>query len=277
MGKFIQFLLSLLFIFSSAQIFAEEVDTTKTLENEKLSVMQGSASPWSLQFNLSYLGSSLDTPFSEYAPNPQNDAVPPRVTMSGTFSARRRISDKISAGLGSGLQVDTPFHHPQNLTVSNPTLDLSWSAWDLYWISSLMFYTDPIWKNYGYSQTFTQSVYGLFWTQDPWSLGAQAGYNYNFFSKPNDYQLLESLGLYPFLEYRIRKGVVFRHSFSINQMHFANSSQWVESPLTASTSIGFAIHRIIYFSPYLFYSINDISKLKTKEISIGISCNFNLF
>lgn len=101
---------------------AEQAEETK---NNRMKTEEGSKSPLSGQFNLTYSGSSLDHPFSEYAPNPGGLEVPPLVTLSGTVSARYRIDKKTTTGVGTGVTTQTPFQGPKNTTVANPYLDIA--------------------------------------------------------------------------------------------------------------------------------------------------------
>lgn len=91
--------------------------------NARMKAVEGSKSPYSGQFNITYSGSSIDHPFSKDAPNPGQLPVPPLVSISGTVSARYRFDKKTTMGVGTGI-LNQGF---KTTSVSDPYADIAHS------------------------------------------------------------------------------------------------------------------------------------------------------
>src|SRR4051812_36410724 len=73
-----------------AQPAASDNEETK---NARALALEGSKSPWSGQLQLTYLGSSLNHPFSDELANPSHQDNPSPVSLSGIVAVRYRFND----------------------------------------------------------------------------------------------------------------------------------------------------------------------------------------
>lgn len=246
---------------------------------DSISVRAGSLSRWSLQWILNYSGPSIDTPFSSWAPNPNNDPVTPRVQLAGSLSGRYRENKFISYGLGAGLQVDTPFHNPQNFSLSNPSVDVSISSDNQRWLSifSWMYYTDPVYKNLYYQSNFAISISTRQQLLENWYWGLQWGGSLNSLTRSQNYQVTATLGIYPSVDYQLNSRTSLRTSLGFSNYQLGAENQWVNNKLSQTLGVSFVTSRNLYLYGYaLFYPLSN-NDMNMKASSLGISVTYNLF
>lgn len=246
------------------------------VENDKLSVMIGAPTPWSAQLNFSYLGSSLETPFSKWAPNPLSESPAPRVVLYGTLSLRKKIDSVSSFGIGSGFQIDTPFHHPENPSVANPNLDYSFFANNQMTTISYSIVTDPIWKKYGSHSFLSFSQYYIFYQTEQWGLGNSLGISQNFYTQPTNDKITQTIAIYPFIEWRASSQLTFRQSFTTGIQFYNQFQQGHRMMTSGNTSLGYTLREKLYIAPYIYYSLEKIKNLNLQNTVLGLSFSWNL-
>jgi hypothetical protein len=96
-------------------------------QNNRQKTLQGSKSPFSLQFQLQYNGSSIIHPLAQEVPNAGHLVPAPTANLTGTFSGRYRLDPQTTVGLGGGITTYTPFQGPSNTSVANPYTDIAHS------------------------------------------------------------------------------------------------------------------------------------------------------
>lgn len=257
------------------------IPSARASENTYLDTRAGSLSPWSLQFLMNYSGASLETPFSSEAPNPAQDLVAPRVQLGGSVALRYRASPSLSYGLGTGLQADTPFHGAQNSSLSNPLLDISWfdKSKNLFVSSSILLYTDPVYRNYFYHSNFALSIstHQQFLNWPQWGWGAQLGLARNFFDSNQGYQLESSIGVYPSLDYQMSDALSLRSVLTLGSYQTITSAEWKPSKLSQTLGLGWIPQRDIFLYSYILFYPSPLAELNSKESSIGFSLTLNVF
>lgn len=97
-------------------------DVDQEITNAKLRAESGSKSRYSLSFTANYNGGSLSKPMSKDRPNPTNDPLVPKTSMSGDFGGRYRIDKNQSLSATLGYSLERPFHEAERGQVSNPSL-----------------------------------------------------------------------------------------------------------------------------------------------------------
>ena len=181
------------------------------MNNKRMQTLEGSKSRWSGQLQFNYSGSTFNHPFSREAPNPGHSVPPPVVTLDGTFSARYRIDDKTTAGLGSGVTTQTPFQGPKNTSLADPYVDVakSYKVGPIYNRSDLQF---TVWTNhqyhsdYGYRQGVSLTNESFYEFPIGLTAGVALELDYNVFAEgdyPKDQQPLWDVAFDPYFEYSI--------------------------------------------------------------------------
>ena len=260
-------------------------------QNNRMRALEGSKSPWSIQLQLSYAGSSLVHPFSELAPNPANDTPPPVVKMSGLVQGRYRISKAQSVGFGAGLSAETPFQGIKNTSISDPYADYAYSITSGSYHNRTDFaaqiYTADDETKYGYSSGYSLSNDSL-WSfgKTGLTVGLSAAIDYSTFGNSNAiagdlkrYQQDYDFNFYPFAEYSITKRVNFRsvvgaqYTHTLDQADFTFHRKKIYE--TAGLGVSWTDDVFTYF--FVKFYPSPLNQINSEDTSVGFSAIINMF
>jgi hypothetical protein len=282
-------LLLFLTIFFGGFALADDDDSTN---NNRMKTEEGSKSPFSGQFNLTYYGSSLDHPFSKYAPNPGNTEVPPLVTLSGTVSARYRFDRQTTAGLGTGVTTQTPFQGPKNTTAANPYVDVAHSFVLFGWLHNRADYQITLWTEeqlhteYGQQLGFTfldesytelgRLTVGLAFEVDLNSFSGDARYNNAAVHRS---QVSWDVYPEPYFEFVLGKHLNLRSVVGIEWDHnraLAGTFDLYGPRVYQTLGLGISLGEAVFLYPYLKgYPYSGTFGVKTT--TVGLNAIVNLF
>ncbi len=261
---------------------------SQELQNNRMKTLEGSRSRWSGQFNLTYSGSSIAHPFSGEVPNPGNQVPPPLVTFSGTVSARGRIDDKTTLGLGTGILTQTPFQGPKNTSVADPYMDLAHS-FNLGPIHNRADFQSTLWTNnqyydvFGYrfgftllNESFYQFKFGL-------TVGFVLQIDYNIFADGSQYdssqQTQYDLYTDPYFEYKLSKRLNVRSVVGIASLHNRNLNgtfAFYHPDVYQTFGLGISCTDSVYIYPYiLLFPISG--NITSQSTLVGFNAIINLF
>jgi hypothetical protein len=263
-------------------------------ENNHLKTLDGSQSPFSGQFNITYNGSTISHPFSADAPNPGGQVPAPLVVLSGTVAVRYRFDKTTTMGVGTGVTTETPFQGPKNTTLADPYIDVART-----------FYIDKVrnrvdfqvtdWTDHQHNDDFGYRL-GLTFSDQiiyPLPSGLTLGFfleiDYNFFSGDAKYatatatpgvlgsQIQWDIVTDPFVEYRINKTFNLRTAFgiaSLNKRNLANDFALAHPSVYETVGVGMQLLPDWFIYPYFQYFPGNISSNNTVT---GFSTIVNLF
>jgi hypothetical protein len=263
-------------------------------ENNRMKTLEGSKSPFSGQFNITYQGSSLSHPFSADAPNPGGFTPPPLVTMSGSVAVRYRIDKNTTMGVGTGVTTETPFQGPKDTTVSDPYMDIARS----YMIGKVHNRADfqaTFWTNDQYHNDLGYRV-GLTATNESshlFSFGLTVGFllelDYNFFSGSAQYatttatagvlgnQVQWDLITDPFFEYALSEQVNLRTVIGIQSINLRNlASDFAFTHPTVYETLGVGVQILPAWFIYPFVQFFP-SQMASNNTVVGFNTIINLF
>lgn len=255
------------------------------IRNARLKTLDGSKSPFSGQFNLGYSGASIQKPWSDEVPNPGNEQPPPLSTLSGTVSARYRMDPRTSIGVGTGLQVFSPFNKFTGFSISDPYLDLgrSYKLGPIQGRSSasVTFYTNDQSRNeFGYRWGFGVSNEAFY--EFPFGLltGLSLSGTFNTFADGNYPgqvgQPAFSFNAAPYLEYKINDTFNLRSvtGFQFYKFQGAAGFPLTRIPVYQTVGLGIAATDSMFFYPYIRYFFR---RLTTADTTFGFTAIINLF
>ena len=253
----------------------------QTHAEDRLEVLSGAPSPWSMQFILNYSGPSVEMPLDKYAPNSAHDPVPPRVILSGSMALRYRISPNKSLGLGTGVQVDTPFHNPQNFSMTNPTVDYSVISEDksMFQLLTAMSYTDSVYSKLGYSTNVAYSLSSSWkiFDSEKWKVNLQFGGSHNFFQMDNVFQIEDSFGLYPSLDFAFASNWSLRTVSAFSAFRFRGTSDWIWSRFSQTLGAGWIWNKDLFLYGYVLFYPSPFANMQSHDSSLGLSVVVNLY
>jgi hypothetical protein len=268
--------------------------------NNREKTLEGSKSPFSLQFNMTYSGSSINHPFSADVPNPGNQVPPPLATLSGTFSGRYRIDDKTTVGLGAGLTTYTPFEGPKNTSVSDPYVDIA-RSYKLGPIHNRADFQNTLWTDnqnnslgWRYGLTLTNEAFYEF----PFGLtvGGLLEVDYNFFSGAAKYQgvippnVAANIGtsgtfqenqmkydLYtdPYFEFALSDRVNLRSVIGIPWYHTESTVGFLKGQSVYQT-LGVGVQVIQPWFIYVYVQAYPYQQLTSSSTTFGFNTIFNI-
>jgi len=266
-----------------------ETTPALTIKNERLRALDGSSSPWSGQFNLSYSGPSINKPFSAEAPNPGKVVPAPAVSMSGTFSLRNRLDPTTTAGVGTGVGTETPFQGPRNTRMSDPYMDLARRIS----IGPVMVRAGISAKQYtsyryrvlnGYRSGmsfFSDTVYEI-------AEGATIGMIFNGFANSfydskqykRSGQMETQFYLDPTFEYRFNSTLNFRTMTAITYLHTRDMSprfKYRRTPDFQQLGLGITAAQGLYFNIYAKLFPFGGDPVTADNTTLGMNMIVNLF
>lgn len=265
-----------------------ESDETK---NARMKAVEGSKSPYSGQFNLTYSGSSLDHPFSNKAPNPSNFADPPLVTLAGTVSARYRIDKKTTTGIGTGVTTQQPFQGPKNTTVADPYADIARSfRWGPIQnradFQVTLFTQDQLHNQYGQNFGFSAVDEAFYEFDFGFTMGLALEIDGNTFSGDAKYandairagQVSYDIYPEPYFEYVLSKRVNLRSVLQVGFEHNRTQQSMVfNGPKVGQTfGVGISAADWLFLYPYL-RGVPYSGTFGAKTTTLGMNAIINLF
>lgn len=261
------------------------------MRNKRMQTLEGSKSPWSGQFQLQYVGSTLSHPFSKEAANPDGEVPPPVVTMQGTFSFRYRIDKDTTVGLGTGIATQTPFQGPKHSTMADPYVDIA-RSFTLGPIHNRADFQFTHWTNYqyfhdlGWREGFTlldESFYEF-------SFGLTAGlaleYDWNSFAgRPNQYdedvkmnQTVYDLMYDPYFEYALNDMFNLRTVIGIIDYHNRNEPalRYDHPQVYQTLGLGISATKSVFVYLYGKFVPYAGKQITTNDSTFGFSTIINI-
>jgi len=261
--------------------------TADANQNNRMKTLEGSTSRWSGQFNMTYSGSSVSTPFSGDVPNPGNQVPPPLASLSGTMSARARLDAFTTMGLGTGITTQTPFQGPKNTTVADPYVDIA-RSFKLGPIKNRADFQTTLWTNsqyfsqYGYrfgmtalNESFYQFPFGL-------TVGLALQLDYNLFAAGNyDPSQQTQYDLYtdPYFEFVLSKVFNLRSVIGIGSLHTANlggALSFIHPDVYQTMGVGISIADAVFVYPFVqFFPFSG--NVSSQSTLVGFNAIVNVF
>jgi hypothetical protein len=253
--------------------------------NARMKAVEGSKSPFSGQFNITYSGSSVNHPFSKEAPNPGQLPVPPLVSISGTVSARYRMDKKTTAGVGTGV-LNQGF---KTTSVSDPYADIAHSfRWGPIQNRADFQFTlwtqDQLHKGYG-QQLGLSAVDEAFYE---WSFGLTTGLAFeidvNTFSGDSKFDAVSagqvSYDIYPepYFEFKLSNRVNLRSVLQIGFEHTRNlsSMKFTGDRVGQTFGVGISATDWLFLYPYV-KGVPYSGTFGVKTTVVGLNTIINLF
>jgi hypothetical protein len=265
---------------------AEEKDIDSEITNSRLRASTGSKSRLSVQTDFSYSGGSVFKPLGPTRPKLSPGPISERNTkVTGNISAKYRLNENNHLNLGTGVGVIRPGFSGQEMQVENPYLSYSnlFGREETQHVlsASLLKYTSKELVDssaLAYEASFYYT-YLLNLSKSGWQTGVVFVYSHEIYSKyteVNSEDTLNTLGLYPFVEYEFNPTYSFRTvyrgmGFYSNRKNY-NDYVWDEA--TQSLGIGVTLTRDIYLYPNLQWVWRDIRLDKT---NVSLVANINFF
>ena len=268
---------------SNSQTKAPEVT-----QNNRMKVLLGSKSLWSGQLNFTYLGSSISHPFNALAPNPGNQVPPPLVTLSGIVSARYRLDDKTTLGLGTGLTTQTPLQGPKNSTIADPNVDIA-HFFSLGPFQDRLDFLLTLWTNsqynrdYGYRFGVTALNELFYVTNFGLTAGLAIQMDYNLFDTSKQYdtsqQIQYDFFFSPYFEYQLSSKVNLRSVINFGALHNVNLGgkfAFYTPSISQTFGVGIIASNSLFVYPFIqFFPFSG--NVTTNTILVGANTIINLF
>jgi hypothetical protein len=253
--------------------------------NARMKAVEGSKSPYSGQFNITYSGSSVNHPFSKEAPNPGQLPVPPLVSISGTVSARYRLDKKTTMGVGTGV-LNQGF---KTTSVSDPYADIAHSfRWGPIQNRADFQFTlwtqDQLHKGYGQNLGFS-AVDEAFYE---WDFGLTTGLAFeidvNTFSSDAKYDLVKagqvSYDIYPepYFEFKLSNRVNLRSVLQVGFEHTRDlgSMKFTGDRVGQTLGVGISATDWLFLYPYV-KGVPYSGTFGVKTTVVGLNAIINLF
>ena len=254
-------------------------------KNARMKAVEGSKSPFSGQFNITYSGSSVNHPFSKEAPNPGQLPVPPLVSISGTVSARYRLDKKTTMGVGTGV-LNQGF---KTTSVSDPYADIAHSfRWGPIQNRADFQFTlwtqDQLHKGYGQNLGFS-AVDEAFYE---WDFGLTTGLAFeidvNTFSSDPKFDAVKagqvSYDIYPepYFEFALSKRVNLRSVLQVGFEHTRDlgSMKFTGDRVGQTLGVGISATDWLFLYPYL-KGVPYSGTFGVKTTVVGLNTIINLF
>ena len=254
-------------------------------KNTRMKAVEGSKSPYSGQFNITYSGSSINHPFSKEAPNPGQLPVPPLVSISGTVSARYRFDKKTTAGVGTGI-LNQGF---KTTSVSDPYIDIAHSfRWGPIQNRADFQFTlwtqDQLHKQYGQNLGFS-AVDEAFYE---WDFGLTTGLAFeidvNTFSSDAKFaskaagQVSYDIYPEPYFEFALSKRVNLRSVLQVGFEHTRDlgSFKFTGDRVGQTLGVGISAADWLFLYPYL-KGVPYSGTFGVKTTVLGLNAIINLF
>lgn len=291
MGLFQIFILIILFAaisFSEVTVSqsSSEKDIDTEITNSRLRASTGSKSPFSIQTDFSYSGGSVFKPLGPTRPKLSPGPIFERNTkITGNISGKYRFNENNHINVGTGVGIVTPGFSGQEFQIENPYFSYS----NLFGRRSSQHVFSFSLVKYSAKELVSESALayelGFFYTYllnisaSGWQLGLVGLFMneiYSQYKESNDEETLNTVGIYPFVEFEFNPRYSFRTvyrggSFYSNRRDF-NKYSWDEA--TQSLGVSITITRDIYLYPNLQWVWRDIRLDKT---NVALLANINFF
>ncbi len=267
-----------------SEVTSQRKDIDEEITNKKLRADSGAKALISLKSAFNYNGGSIQTPLAADRPNLSPGTTNPEpAKLSGTISAKYRVTDHDSLSLGVGVGWLTPTYKGQAGQVENPILGYN-RAFKVGFLqnvidASVQYYTadsaqknDDIWNtNIDYTILAKLGKSRL-------DLGVDFGYYREYYSQTtvkNAGAAQDYLAIYPFAEYELTQMASLRTVFRGWSYYNTPGEQraYQHDDSTQSFGVGLAITRDIYLYPNIQWVWADVAADKT---NVALSANINL-
>lgn len=242
-----------------------EFEEKHLITDTKLRADEGSMSRYSLKFNMSYYGPTLNDFGAADQPNPDGSIGVYATSLGGSMSGRYRLSSTEAISMGTGIKVLHPFHGADRTDVNNPYIsyDQSMRFGDLQMRTSLggNAITVPNYTKigqYGALDASLSFVYG-FGTSGV-AVGLDTSFSYYLFSR--GYQKKDGkVGRYtmvvvPSLKYNVSDKLNVNTSMGVtywNPKEIDNQSVLLHRIPSQRLGLGYAFRKDVYFAPFLSF------------------------
>jgi hypothetical protein len=270
---------------STSGSMSEILGNKKFQENEqitdaKLKAEEGSFSRYSLKFNLSYYGPTLNDFSAADQPNVDKAVGPYSTSLGGSMSGRYRISSTRTISMGTGMKANHPFHGMDRFDMNNPYLsyDMSTRIGGVQMRNSpgVSIITIPNYTQvgeYGAINWDNSLVYDLGRSRFAVALDTGLGYFlYNRgYEKKDGKAARYNLSVAPSLKYNFTDKFSMNTSFGFsfwNPRQVASQATMWNRTVTQRIGFGYALTRDVYFAPYFnFYPSRIASDTTTLNFS----------
>ena len=260
----------------------------EAVQNARMATLEGSKSPWSGQFQLSYSGSSRNHPFSDKAPNPGHEIPEPLVTLSGVFSARYRIDPKTTFGIGTGVITETPFQGPKHTSLSDPQIDLarSFSVGPIHnrVDATLVQYTNHQSYQDGYRQQLDISSESFYEFESGVTLGLALAVDGNTFASKGDYdkskQTEYDFAVDPYFEYALNQTFNLRSVIGIVDYHnrdIPDPARYTHPAVYQTFGLGISATKSVFLYAFVKGRPYSDKPMTSQNTTAGFSTIINLF
>ena len=261
--------------------FEEAHDIT----DAKLKADAGSLSKYSLKFNLSYYGPTLNDLSAKDQPNPDGSIGTYETALGGSLGARYRLDSNSSISAGSGLKAIHPLNGFERFDLNSPFISYDM----LNRVGGVQMRNSPgvslvTVKNYkavgefaSFNYDFSM-IYNLGSSNAAIGLDSSLGYFlYNRSYVPKDRKAARyNIAFFPNVKYNFTDKFNVNTSFSMNYWNarsIGNQIDLQSRTISQRLAIGYAFSRDVYFAPYLNFYPN---RLGTASTTINISTTFSL-
>lgn len=258
-------------------VSAEQPEVT----NAKVKAMSGSRSKFSLQAELTYQGASIEEPFSNKRPNPDNAVVVPQSELSGNLGMAYRFDEKSSLGLGTGVTFVNPAEEGFNESeVSVPYLKYkrTYKAFGVEQITTAKFrYYTGRYRKSGQDTAYTLLQYMAYPIgESAWTLGADLGATYWANSRRVDDLPDYGWGATPFVEYKLSDKFGLTTSVTVGGTHYVrNDGAWnlTSDTIYGDFGVSMAFTDDINVTPKVVYYPDN---MKPESTTVAVSAIINM-
>lgn len=251
------------------------------VSNSKVKAMAGSESKYSMAGDFQYNGASIEKPFGNKRPNPENNLVAPQTELKGNLGLAYRMNSNTTINAGSGVVFVAPTEEGLNKSeVSTPYLKLNktYKAFGAEQVTTARFkyYTGrdrDVGRNTAYS-LLHYLAYQL--GQSRWSMGADLGATYWTHlsdAEKGDYEY--GWGATPFAEYKISDRWALTNSFTFGGTHYqgTRAEKFRDDTIYGDLGVNVALIEGVVMTPQIEYYPGD---LKPETSTIGITAIVNM-
>ncbi len=273
---------------------ADQKDIDAEITNAKMRAESGSKSKHSFSLDIAYSGGTVNSPVAYRRPNIAGaEATPTLTSLGGEINYRYRISPEYSMTAGVGLEMIAPGFElekgdadggSQKYDVSNPGIGLSRSFkkgrfQNISSVSATYYTNKELTQLLHYRSSFGVGHTAL--TEigtSGWQLGLSvslATYDYSEVLGNGKFQTVNSLGIYPFVEYAINDTYNFRTVFrgSTFSSKKNNPDAYKQGEPTQSMGLGIAATRDIFLYPNIQWTWHHPTADKT-NVALSATMNF---
>lgn len=294
--------------------YDKKFEEDKKITDLEIRARAGSLSRYSMQFDLGYDGSGLDSPGKETRPNPDNRPGDFRTKLVGSIGFRYRMSSEEGLFFGTGLSWFNPLqvvsgHKPdreelakqmnvkdpsslKDYDINNPNVsyDSTYTVSDWQMRNSLrgLVTTNKAFTDAGQIGSFRIGnvakyffgerklwVFGSDLSLENWMYSRSFDENNRADRRVSNYQVQ----WIPGLEYRLTEKFNIQTSSALvyaNQRAVGNYSTWERMGVTYRVGFGWALRKEILFKPYVHFPSVVDEGFKTESASLGFSTVFSI-